>query len=244
LPRRISLLPFAFAALSAVLCAQLVARNPHLLGPLFALGGLLMVPAVLGRWRTRRLLISGDVERVIGAWQGSIGTVPYKETMEPLLRATAYASYGWTVPARRALGRAVRGPAWEAAIEQRLFIETLLDTFEGDRDGAIEKANALSAMPMPAAGLIGRMRIAQLRAGLGAFARAFAHTSRAGDAAALKKAAGASPLVHWAMRYAAAIVAVDGGRTGEAKALLAGAPQWPAESAFREYHAELAARAT
>jgi hypothetical protein len=225
------------------LCAQLVARNPHLLGPLFVLGALLMMPAVLGRWRTRRLLISGDVERVIGAWEGSIGTVPYRETMEPLLRATAYASYGWTEPARRALGRAVRGPAWEAALEQRLFIETLLDTFEGDRQRAIEKANALSAMPMPKGGLIARMRIVQLRKGLAAFARAFAHASRAGDAAALRKAAGASPLVHWAMRYAAAIVAVDGGKKGEAKALLAGAPEWPAQSAFREYHAELAGRA-
>jgi hypothetical protein len=213
------------------------------LGPLLALGAVLMMPAVLGRWRTRRLLISGDVERVIGAWEGSIGTVPHRETMEPLLRATAYASYGWTEPARRALSRAVRGPAWEAALEQRLFIETLLDTFEGDRDGAMVKADALSAMPMPAAGLFARMRVAQLRNGLAAFARAFAHTSLDGDAAALKKAAGASPLVHWAMRYAAAIVAVDGGKMGEAKALLAGAPEWPTESAFRGYHVELAERA-
>jgi hypothetical protein len=241
-PRRLSLLPFAFAALSAVLCAQLVAHKPYLLGPLFAVGVLLMAPAFVGRWRTRQLLMSGDVERVIGEWEGSIGGVPHPETMAPLLKATAYASYGWIHAARRALGRAVKGPAWEAALEQRLFIETLLDTFEGDRQAAIDKARTLSAMPMPSTGPLARRRIARLRAGLAAFARAFAHASRDGDAAVLKKAAGASPLVHWAMRYAAAIVEVDRGREGAARALLTGAPDWPQDSAFRVYHDELAGR--
>ena len=108
--------------------------------------GLLFLPAVLGRWRMRRLLISGDVERVIGTWEGSIQRVPYRETMAPLLKATAYASYGWIEAARRALERAVRGPAWDAAIEQRLFVETLLDTFEGDRDAALRKAQALESL--------------------------------------------------------------------------------------------------
>jgi hypothetical protein len=159
--------------------------------------------------------------------------------MTPLLKATAYASYGWIEAGRRALDRAVRGPAWDAAIEQRLFIETLLDAFEGDREAALAKARALEAMPAPTAGLLARKRVARLREGLAAFARAFAHASREGDAAALRRAAGASPLVHWAMRYAAAILAVDGGRRDEARALLAGAPAWPAESAFREYHDEL-----
>jgi hypothetical protein len=159
--------------------------------------------------------------------------------MAPLLKATAYASYGWTHAGRRALDRAVRGPAWDAAIEQRLYVETLLDAFEGDRESALAKATALEAMPAPATGLFARKRVARLREGLAAFARAFAHASREGDAAVLKRAAGASPLVHWAMRYAAAILAVDGGKQAEARALLAGAPEWPAESAFREYHDEL-----
>jgi hypothetical protein len=134
---------------------------------------------------------------------------------------------------------AVGGPAWEAAIEQRLFIETLLDAFEGDREAALAKARALEAMPAPTAGLLARKRVAHLREGLAAFARAFAHASREGDAVALRRAAGASPLVHWAMRYAAAILALDGGRREEARALIAGAPAWPAQSAFREYHDEL-----
>jgi len=239
LPRRLSLLPFAFACLGSILCAQLIARDPRFAAPLAIVGGLLMIPAVVGRWRTRQLLMSGDAERVIGAWEGAFGGVPHPETMAPLLKATAYASYGWIEAGRRALSRAVRGPAWDAALEQRLYIETLLDVFEGDREAALAKAHALEAMPAPAAGLLARRRVARLRGGLAAFARAFAHAGRDGDAAALKKAAGASPLVHWAMRYAGAILEVDRGRSAEARALIAGSPPWPKESAFREYHDEL-----
>lgn len=236
------LLPVAVAALSALLAAQMIGHDPRFLAPLLAFAVLLFAPAVIGRRRMRRLLMSGDVERVIGTWEGSIQRVPHRETMAPLLQATAYASYGWIEAARRALGRAVRGPAWEAALEQRLFVETLLDTFEGDRERAVRKAQALEALPMPQAGLLARRRVALLRRGLAALARAFAHASHEGDAKVLAKAAGASPLVHWAMRYAAAILAVDRGRTGDVPLLLSGAPVWPPESAFHEYHAELLAR--
>jgi hypothetical protein len=225
--------------MSAVLAAQLIGRDPRYLAPILVIAGLLLAPTIVGRWRTRRLLISGDVERVIGTWEGLIERVPNPETMAPLLRATAYASYGWIEAARVALKRAVRGPAWEAAIEQRLFVETLLDTFEGDRDGAMHKAAALAALPMPATGGFAHRRIRLLRRGLAALARAFAHASRPGDAQVLAKAAGGSPLVHWAMRYAAAIVAVDLGRGGDVPALLSGAPEWPKESAFHTYHHEL-----
>ena len=48
-----------------------------------------------------------------------------------------------------------------------------------------------------------------------------------------------SPLVHWAMRYARAVVMIDAGRQHEARALLAGAPPWPEQSAFRSFHDEL-----
>ena len=58
----------------------------------------------------------------------------------------------------------------------------------------------------------------------------------------LAKAAGTSPLVHWAMRYAAAIVAVDRGRPREVRGILSGAPTWPAQSAFHTYHDELLGR--
>ena len=242
--RLAAFLPVALAAVSAVLAAQMVGHDSRFLPPLLAFAGLLFLPAAVGRRRMRRLLISGDVERVIGTWEGSIKRVPYHETMAPLLKATAYASYGWIEAARRALERAVRGPAWDAAIEQRLFVETLLDTFEGDRDAALRKAQVLESLPMPPAGVFARRRVALLRGGLGALARAFAHASRDGDARLLERAANASPLVHWAMRYAAAIVAVDRGRAGDVQALLSGAPAWPDQSAFHAYHDELLAQAS
>jgi hypothetical protein len=238
----LAILPVAVAGLSALLAAQTISREPRMIVPMLALATLLFAPALIGRWRMRRLLMSGDVQRVIGTWEGSIGRVPHAETMAPLLQATAYASYGWIEAARRALERAVKGPAWDAALEQRLFVETLLDTFEGDREAAMRKAHALETLPMPTAGVLARRRVALLRRGLGALARAFAHASREGDAQLLAKAAGTSPLVHWAMRYAEAIVAVDRGRPREVRGILSGAPAWPVESAFHAYHAELLGR--
>jgi hypothetical protein len=228
----------------ALLAAQMAWRDPRYLIPFFVLAALLLLPAFLGRLRMRRLLMSGDVKRVLGTWQGSIDRVMYPETMAPLMAATAYASYGWVEAARNALTRAVKGPAWDAALEQRLFIETLLDTFEGERDAAMQKADALAQMPMPPAGPFARKRIELLRRGIGALARAFAHKSADGDQKLLVRAASASPLVHWAMRYAAAVVAVDHGRGARVPGLLAGAPSWPKESAFRLYHEELLSHAT
>jgi hypothetical protein len=231
------------ACLGAVLAAQSVARDPRVIVPLLLFCGLVLLPSAVGRWRMRRLLMSGDAQRVIATWEGSFRRVPHHDTMGPLMRATAYAAYGWLDAARGALERAVRGAAWEAAFEQRLFVETLLDTYEGAREEAVRKAVALEMLPAPKAGRWARRRILLLRHGVAAFARAFAHASRAGDARILARAAGASPLVHWAMRYAAAVIALDSGRPREVPALLAGAPTWPVTSAFQAYHDELMAHA-
>ena len=241
--RTLAFLPLAVAAFSAVLASQMIGRDPRAALPLLGFAVLLLAPALVGRMRMRKLLMSGDAERVIAAWEGWFVRAAHAETVGPLLRATAYAACGLPEAARRSLSRAVKGPAWEAAIEQRLFVETLLDTFEGERDAALQKAEALQALPMPAAGLLARRRIALLRRALGALARAFAHASREGDTALLARAGAASPLVHWAMRYAAAIVAVDGGRARDVPSLLTGAPQWPQGSAFHVYHEELLAHA-
>jgi hypothetical protein len=235
-------LPLAVTSLCAVMIAQMAWKDPRYLLPLALVIAMAVLPAFLARRRMRRLLMSGDVERVLGTWEGTIQRVMYPETIAPLMAATAYASYGWVEAARGALTRAVKGPAWDAALEQRLFVETLLDTFEGERDAAMVKAAALEKLPMPSAGWFARKRVAMLRRGLGALVRAFAHASKPGDDSALSKAASASPLVHWAMRYAAAIVAVDHGDARRAASLLEGAPEWPKESAFRLYHDELAQR--
>jgi hypothetical protein len=197
------------------------------------------MPPYLARRRMRQLLRSGDVRRVLGTWQGTIERVMFPETMAPLMAATAYASYGWVDAARSALDRAVKGPAWDAALEQRLFVEALLDTFEGDRATGLSKAEELERLPLPKAGLLARRRVVQLRRGVAALARAFAHQSDRLDEKRLLSAASSTPLVHWAMRYGAAVVAIDRGDMIEARELLDGAPSWPEESAFRVFDAEL-----
>src|SRR6185312_15504533 len=107
-----------------------------------------------------------------------------------------YAAYGFIDHARDALSRAAKGPAWEAAVEQRLFVEALLDVYEGERSRALTKAEELENLPLPNVGFWMRRKIALLRRGVGALARAFAHSSQAGDEAVLRDAASSSPLVH------------------------------------------------
>jgi hypothetical protein len=92
---------------------------------------------------------------------------------------------------------------------------------------------------MPPAGplFLGRVRV--LRDALTAFARAFAHVGTPNDMALLERASKKSPLVHWAMLYAAAVVSIDLGHLAHAKKLLADAPPWPEGSAFYAFHEEL-----
>jgi hypothetical protein len=82
-------------------------------------------------------------------------------------------------------------------------------------------------------------RVRTLRTAVLALARAFAHESRPGDRELLEAASETSPLVFWAMRYAAAVVAVDQHDFPRARGLLADAPAWPAESTFRAFHDEI-----
>jgi hypothetical protein len=193
----------------------------------------------IARWRLRRALRSGDVRSVLDRWSPSFARVPHPATMGPLMTATAFAAYGWVGKARAALASAERGPAWDAALEHRLFLEALLLTFEGDRDGALEQAGRLERLPLPAAAPLLRDRVQMLRGAVLALARAFAHTSEPGDGALLERASEQSPLVFWAMRYAAAVVAVDQREWASARRLVADAPAWPAESTFRAFHDEI-----
>ncbi len=242
-PRSSPWLPRVVVLLCALPIARMAVHEPRYLLPLALVAVMLLLPPFLSRRRMRAVLLSGDVKRVLGTWEGSLERILYPETMAPLMAATAYAAYGWIEPSRRALSRAVHGPAWDAALEQRLFVETLLDTFEGEKVAALEKAQQLETMPLPPlAGWQARRKITLLRQAVGAVARAFAHDSRQDDARVLSRASSVSPLVFWAMRYARAILAVDAGTEAEARKLLAGAPQWPQESAFHVFHRDLAAR--
>ncbi len=240
--RKTTLLPTAISAICAGLILHLAWTDPRFLFPFAVLVVVMTFPGYMARRRMRRLLLSGDVKQVLGTWAGSTHRIMFPETMAPIMAATAYAAYGWLDEARGALERAVRGPAWDAALEQRLFVEALLDTFEGSRDSAIQKAEALEKLPTFGAGPVVRLRIRRLRRGVLALARAFAHRAGAIDSKWLRQAATTSPLVHWAMRYADAIIAVDAGDSARAKDLIEGAPEWPRQSAFRTFDEELRAR--
>lgn len=200
--------------------------------------------ALLGwRWwsqaRVMRMLRRGDVSEILAHWSKSFERVPHAETMTPLLTATAFAAYGRVKDARRALASAARGPAWEAALEHRLFLDTMLTTFEGDIAQAEELSSHLSALPVPNESGV-RDRVTALRGAVAALVRAFQHTAKPSDLAQLESASETSPLVHWAMRYGAAIVAIDLGQADKARTLIANAPRWPEESAFRAFHDEIA----
>ncbi|CAN5313795.1 hypothetical protein BH09MYX1_BH09MYX1_15460 [soil metagenome] len=229
--------------LVSVLCALILLRmswtDSRYFLPFTLILVLSMIPVVLARWRMRKILTSGDVSAILDAWRRSIERVVYPETMAPLMIATAYASHGWNEHARTALGRAAKGSAWEAAREQRLFVETLVETFEGNAHDSLVRAAELVRLPLPNGGVLVRRRVAALREGVAALARAFAHAAAPGDEVRLERAASASPFVHWAMRYARAILAIDRGRAADARALLLGAPEWPKESAFASFQREL-----
>jgi len=235
-------LAFSASAVLAALALRTAWDEPYF-------GVALLVAIFLGllqRWMARRkltrLLHSGDVGSVLERWQGAFEDAPHAETMAPLMQATALAANGWLEEARTTLAKAARGPAWEAAVEHRLFLDTMLLTFEGDVDSALEQAARLSDLPLPDAGQVGQ-RVHTLRSAIGALARAFAHSSTPGDAELLEQAAESSPLIHWAMRYGAAVVAIDEGRNDRARALIDGAPPWPEESAFRRFHDEISVHA-
>lgn len=232
-------IPFVASAALVSFAVHLAMRDPMVGAGLGAMAIVVLLPQYLARRRLRRLLVGGNVEAILSAWKGSLARVPHPETMAPLLRATALATHGLVDEARAALAKAARGPAWQAAIEQRLFIEILLGTFEGERDHALERAQLLAALPVPPAGPFVRARIVSLRAAMLAFARAFARKPAPGDLSRLLHASRANPLVFWPMRYAAAVVYIEQGKPQRARQLLQTTPSWPAQSVFRAYDAEL-----
>ncbi|MBI3201733.1 MAG: hypothetical protein HYZ29_09340 [Myxococcales bacterium] len=232
---------------SAALVAGALARARHdprwLVVPAAAALGVAVSLAVraIGRRRVRRMLIEGRAEELLQHWQGSLTSLPHADTAVPLLHATALAATGQTDRARTALEHAARGQAWPAAHEHRLVVETLLDSFEGEPRAALDKAEELCNLPLPPVPDDLRARVALLREAIAAVARAFAHEPEERDANLLREAARKNTLIHWPLRYAAAVVCIDRGQRAEARQLLENAPDWPQESAFRAFHAELTA---
>jgi hypothetical protein len=239
--RVLAWVPFVLSAALVATAIDLAVRRPLLGLVLAELALIVFVPQLLRRRKLRRVLRSGDADAVLAAWESSLDRVPHPETMAPLIAATALAAQGLAARARRSLERARRGPVWEAAIEQRLMLDTLLSVLEGEPERALEASSALERLPLPASPFL-RGRVAGLRAGMAAFARAFTHRAAPRDLATLKAAARQNPLVFWALSYAAAVVSIDQGRPAEARTLLEGAPRWPEESAFSAFHDEIRER--
>lgn len=200
---------------------------------------LVAIPQYRARRRLRELLSSGDLNTILDIWDHEADELPHHRTTGPLARATALAAHGMTEKATEALGRSARGGVWEQALEHRLFVEVLVDAFEGRREDALKKAATLRTLPLPASPWT-RGRAVVLRNSAEALARAFGHCSQPGDTKRLAAAARHHPLVHWAMRYAQAIVLIDRGKNEKALKLMEGAPEWPEGSAFNAFHAELA----
>jgi hypothetical protein len=197
------------------------------------------LPSLLRQLRFRKLMRSGDLSKVLQAYHPTLARLPHPETLGPLMVAVALAAHGMVDRARRALDRAVRGDAWEAALEHRWFVETLMEAFDGDRSRAVEQAERLEKLPLPPGSAPLQRRVAMLRSALAALARAFARCPKQGDAERLEAASDNSPLVHWAMRYGAIVAYLERGERARAQLLLADAPQWPADSAFRAFQEEL-----
>lgn len=191
------------------------------------------------REQQKRLLRSGDVDAVLSQWQTALARLPDPETMVPLMRAAAFAAFGWVERAKRSLASAKRGSTWEASLEYRLLIDTLLLIFEGYRDEAVAITRRLVALPLPNGSPLSQDRVSQFRAAINALARAFARQSTSTDIALLTTVSDSSPLVYWPMRYGAAVAALDCSRPADAEALIAGAPDWPEESALKTVHQEI-----
>jgi hypothetical protein len=241
LERALAWIPFVLSAALVATAVDLAMRRPMLGLVLGELALVILIPQFLQRRKLRRVLRSGDVDAVLSVWEASVDRVPHPETMAPLITATALAAQGLAARARRALERARRGPVWDAAIEQRLVLDTLLSVFDGEPERAMESAAALDKLPLPPSPFL-RGRVQALRAAMAAFARAFAHRASAADLLTLKTGAKQNPLVYWALSYAAAVASIDQGAPKEAERLLSGAPRWPEDSVFAAFHAEIAAQ--
>jgi len=231
--------PVVVSAGLAALAVRLAGESPATAIGLLVLSASAFLPALLARRRFRRMLQSGDPILISALWRTALEGTPHSQATEALMNALTFAACGWVDEARMHLGRASRGTVWDPAGEHRLIVETLLEAFDGDRSLAVRLAERFAALPLPAGGARVRREVVALRVSMGALARAFAHESISGDLEALERAARSSPLVSWAMRYAAAIVSVDHDQPERALAMLEGAPHWPPQSAFRAFHREL-----
>ena len=190
--------------------------------------------------------MSGDVERVIGTWEGSFERVAHRETMAPLLQATAYASYGWVEAARRRARPRGEGPGVGRGARAAPLRRDPARRLRGrPRRGPAQGRGARRSCRCPRRAASRGAASPSLRRGLAALARAFAHTSRRGRRVA------SSPARPPPRRSCTGPCATPrpsspstAGAPATSRRCSRGAPAWPAASAFHEYHDELLAVAS
>ena len=179
---------------------------------------------ILGRLRMRKLLMSGDVEQVIGSWQGSVGAGPQASAMVPLFERRPTPHTGGPMPraapCTRKPGPGLGCGARAAPVRGGAARRVRGRSRDSDAQGRSSRGDAHVRRGAPCAPSR-RISCAAAWPPL----RARSPTGAAAATRALAKAADASPLVHWAMRYAAAIVAVDRGRAGDVRAPPVGRPR-------------------
>src|SRR5690606_25214806 len=110
---------------------------------------LMPLQRALARRRLTRLLETGDVTRLLASWESLPNASPRGRAAERLMRATALASYGWTVRARQLLDIQHDNNSTNAGLEHRVFLEVLLSALEGNHDRSLAMALALDALPLP-----------------------------------------------------------------------------------------------
>jgi hypothetical protein len=184
------------------------------------------------------LLKSGDVTRLLNAWDSASRLEPYNNGhAERLIRATALASYGWTKRARQLLDLAQGNPG--EGLEHRVFLEVLLTALEGNHTRSMQMALALSSLPLSANR--GASQRAELhRSAALALARAFAGCGTKADDQVLDRAGRQNPVLFWPTRYARAHLGLQHGNPAQAKRLVRRAPRWPEQSVFRQLTRDLA----
>lgn len=228
---------FVASAALVALCVSFALETPWLALVCAAVVASVVVPKLLARRRFRDLVLRGDTQALLSAWQPDTEHHDIR-TLGPLMRATALAAHGLADRARRVLEVARRGSAWDETLEHRLFLDALLACCDGDFEMALTFAVEMANLPLPASRWE-RSRAVTLRAATGAMARAYSRRASKTDAAWLRIAARQNPLLHWPMRYAEATARITLGQKDSARRLLSGAPAWPEDSAFRGFHREL-----
>lgn len=228
-----SILAWVYFVGSAVLIATLL--NFAIEAPWFAfiLAALVLgsfFPRFRARQQFRDMVLHGDVNQLLSTWEPSVDESE-ERSVGPLMRATALAAHGLAGRARQVLELARPGPAWDAAMEHRLFLEALLACCEDRSHEALRIAEQMNELPLPSSRWE-RGRAKTLRSATAAMARAFANSSSLRDTKWLRQAERQNPLLIWPMRYAEALTQARLGRRDRALVLLRMAPRWPRESAF------------